>query len=176
MRNKKLRDLAGFVIDSIAYTHNWGGDMCISLERINPNLPSLLKTNWGSCVDNFGGTPGRKNSIFTKTSFSKTSLKITPNPFSPDGDGRDEVTMINYRLSVKTAVLNLKIYDATGRLIRFLLNNHASGSEGSIPWNGLDDHGQRARIGIYVVYLEAINAVQGVLEKSKATVVLAGRL
>jgi hypothetical protein len=82
---------------------------------------------------------------------------------------------IQYQLPLTTATMNIKIYDATGRLIRFLRNNHPSGSFGSAIWDGLDDHGMRARIGIYIIYLEAINALKGVLEKARTTVVLVAR-
>ena len=106
----------------------------------------------------------------------KSTMTIAPNPFSPDGDGCEDVAMVNYKLPVTTAEITIKVYDIVGRLVRCLANNQMSGSEGAIPWDGRDDYDQKARIGVYIVYLEAINELSGVLLQDKSTVVVAGQL
>ncbi|MFQ5675803.1 MAG: hypothetical protein ACE5G1_07910, partial [bacterium] len=171
-----LYDLAGTVIDRVDYRSDWGGDLGVSLEKINPGLASSDKTNWSSSVAPAGGTPGETNSIFTQTLPSAADIKIEPNPFSPNNDGIDDFTIVRYELPLTTATINVKIFDLRGRLIRFLANNRAPGATGSIVWDGNDDYGQRARMGIYIVFLQAINAGAGVLKTEKKTVVLAGSL
>ena len=57
-----------------------------------------------------------------------------------------------------------------------LRNNRPSGAEGSVIWDGKNDDGHVARIGIYIVYLEALNASKGVIVSHKETVVLAAKL
>ncbi|MDZ7391503.1 MAG: lamin tail domain-containing protein [candidate division KSB1 bacterium] len=169
-------DPQGTVIDSVAYDQSWGGGSGVSLERINPNLPSAQKSNWSSCVDKSGATPGRANSILTVVVPARTTLSVSPSPFSPDGDGRDDFAVISFSLPMTTAAVNIKIYDVTGRLVRFLASNQPTGATNAIVWDGRDDRGQQARIGVYVVYLEALNASAGVVETARTTVVLAGRL
>lgn len=172
----RLFDVLGHVIDEVNYSSSWGGARGISLEKINPALSANDSSNWSSSVAAAGGTPGLQNSIHARSLPSETELVIEPNPFSPDGDGRDDVALITYRLPVTTSRVNVKIYDLRGRHVRFLANNQPSGSENSIIWDGRDDAGRLARMGIYVVFLQALNASAGVLMSDKGTVVLAGKL
>ena len=73
-------------------------------------------------------------------------------------------------------MLSIRIYDVRGRLIRRLVNNEPGSSREDIAWDGRDDEHQKARIGMYIVLLEALNAGGGMLESAKGVVVLAGRL
>ena len=41
--------------------------------------------------------------------------------------------------------------------MRSLANGELSGAQGEIIWDGLDDTRQRARIGPYVVFVEAVD-------------------
>ena len=171
-----LYDPSGAEIDRVAYAGDWGGDLGISLERISFSVNSTEPSNWSSCVSTAGGTPGAMNSIYTESLPGEASLSFSPDPFSPDGDGFEDFTIIQLRLPMTTASINLKIYDVLGRLVRFLCNNEPSGSERSIVWDGMADDGRKCRMGIYVVYLEAFDSSRGILEATKKTVVLAGRL
>ncbi len=171
-----LYELTGAQMDRVDYRSSWGGGNGIALEKINPHFASNDSLNWSSSVVLEGGTPGKRNSIFAESLPPETTLQIAPNPFSPDEDGRDDFAIISYQLPLNTAVVNLKIYDLRGRLIRFLANNQPSGSQSSMVWNGRDDNGQRARMGIYIVFLQALNAQSGQLKTEKETVVLAEKL
>lgn len=171
-----LYDPSDVIMDRVDYNKDWGGDSGISLEKINPVLASNDSTNWSSSVSIPGGTPGEKNSIFTQTLPAEAGLSIAPNPFSPDNDGEKDFTIISYEVPITTASVNIKIYDLRGRLVRFLANNQASGSTNSIVWDGHDDTGRLSRIGIYVVFLQALNAEAGLLSIQKKTVVLAANL
>jgi len=44
-----------------------------------------------------------------------------------------------------------------------LSNSLASGSSGSVIFDGKDDSGDALRIGIYIIFLEAINERAGVV-------------
>ncbi|MCG8605703.1 lamin tail domain-containing protein [bacterium] len=171
-----LYDLTDLIVDRVDYSQNWGGERGISLERINPDLASNDSSNWSSSVAFEGGTPGQPNSIFTEVLPSSAALTIKPNPFSPDGDGQDDFTAISYQIPLTTAVVNLKIYDMRGRLIRFLANVQPTGSQSTVIWDGKNDEDRPARMGIYIVFLQALNAQAGVLKTAKKTVVLAGKL
>ena len=101
---------------------------------------------------------------------------VSPNPFSPDGDGVDDAAVISYSLPMVVAYVNLTIYDVRGRCIRTLLGASYSASNNHVIWDGLDNFGKRARIGIYVVFLEGLNGSMDRLIQKRTAVVLAGRL
>ena len=52
-----------------------------------------------------------------------------------------------------------------------LANSRASGSSGSVIFDGRDDSGEALRIGIYIIFLESINKGSGVVENMKTVVV-----
>jgi len=176
-----LKDLRGYVIDSVYYSDNWHNKNFIStkgrsLERINPFLSSINRYNWNTCVDLKGATPGAKNSIYVINTKTNSSISINPNPFSPDNDGFEDCTIINYLLKIPVSQVNIKIYDSRGRLVRVLANNMASGSTGSVIFDGLGNDGLALRMGIYIIFLEALNSSTGQNEILKTTVVVARKL
>jgi hypothetical protein len=176
-----LKDVKGNVIDSVWYSDKWhndnfGSTKNISLERINPNLGANDPSNWSSSADPIGATPGNQNSIYTVNLNQESNLSVSPNPFSPDNDGFEDFTIINYKLTQATSQVRIKIYDSKGRLVRTLTSNQASGSSGSVIFDGLGDDGDALRIGIYIIFLEAINEGTGVVETMKTVVVVARKL
>ena len=114
--------------------------------------------------------------MYAATLPAHSKLSISPNPFSPDGDGREDFTIVQYELPLTVSTIRARIYDSVGRHVRSLANNEASGARGSIVWDGLDDARRKARMGIYILLLEAIDDRGGVMETAKAVVVLAAKL
>jgi hypothetical protein len=176
-----LRDLRGNVIDSVYYADDWNNKNFNitkgrSLERINPYLGSNDRYNWNTCVDSKGATPGARNSLYTINTKINSSISVYPNPFSPDNDGFEDCTIINYSLEIPISQVNIKIYDSRGRLVRILANNIASGSIGSVIFDGRGDDGLALRMGIYIIFLEALNSATGQDEAIKSTVVIARKL
>jgi hypothetical protein len=163
-------------VDSVLYAGKWGGGGGVSLERINPFLGSNDPLNWSWSVHSSGATPGERNSLFTAVVPVRTVLSANPNPFSPDGDGRQEVTIISYRLPATAALLRLYLFDIRGRRIRTLADGLRCASQGELIWDGKNDEGLSSKMGIYIIYLEALDDRRGMVCRSKATVVLAGRL
>lgn len=176
-----LKDIFGKTNDSVNYAPEWHNSDIESykgrsLERISPLLNSNDSRNWSTSVEKIGGTPLRQNSIYLKKKESQTKLDISPNPFSPDQDGFEDNTIINYQLPIETAQIRVRIFDSVGRLVRVLADNEPSSSAGSIVLDGLDDNHQPLKIGIYIVLLEAINQQNGVIETIKRPVVIAKKL
>jgi hypothetical protein len=176
-----LKDVRGNIIDSVFYSDKWNNKNIASttnksLEKINPNLNGNDPLNWSTCVNSIGGTPGSQNSIFAENLNLSAIVSVNPNPFSPDNDGFEDFTIINYNLSQATAQVRIKIFDSKGRLVRTLLNNQASGSNGSVIFDGLDDDNNALRMGIYIIFLEALNDNSGIVETIKSTVVVARKL
>lgn len=176
-----LKDGKGNSIDSVFYQDKWNNNNLAvtkgrSLERINPNLNSNDPANWSTAVNSLGGTPGFKNSIFAENLNLQSNVSVSPNPFSPDNDGFEDFTIINYNLTQPVAQVRIKIFDSKGRLVRTLVNNQASGSNGSVIFDGLEDEGEALRIGIYIIFLEALNDNSGIVEILKTVVVVARKL
>lgn len=176
-----LTDHSGRIIDSVSFLPSWHNTGVPdrtgrSLEKIHPLLPAADGRNWSTCALPEGGTPGRQNSIYTAARLSASRLSFTPNPFSPDGDGHEDFAVVQYELPFQVGVVSIKIYDVKGRLIRRLVNNEPTGSVGRVVWDGRDDERQKARIGMYIVLLEAIGEGGDVVHASKGVVVLAARL
>jgi hypothetical protein len=177
----KILDATNNLIDSVYYNPKWhNGNIPdpkgYSLEKINPLLGSNDKSNWNSCTAPLGGTPGTKNSIFTQNQIPTSNLSVSPNPFSPDGDGFEDFTIIKYNIKSRIAQLRVKVFDVKGRLVRTLVNNQLSGNEGQIIFDGKNDDGEKLRIGIYILFLEAIDDRGGTVEQIKSTVVVATKL
>ena len=164
-----LRDPTDSTVDSVSYRGYWAEINGASLERIQPGLDGNVASSWSSCVLRSRGTPGEANSVFVQELPASTHLAVNPNPF-------DNQTTIAYQLPVTTATVNLWIYDRDGRRVRKLLNAAPSGSAHTSVWDGRDDNGTRLRMGIYIIYLEALNAAEGTVFQVKKPVVLARKL
>jgi hypothetical protein len=166
-------------IERLRYSRQWleGEDYKLpSLERINPILYENKAENWGPCVNSTGATPGEKNSIFSELEKGTSELTASPNPFSPDLDGYDDVTIITGQIPETSARIKAEIYDVRGRLIRTLKDNGFNGRRVNLVWNGRDNSGRMARIGIYIIYFQALNDRLGIVREMKTTVVLAQKL
>lgn len=176
-----LKDVRSSVIDSVVYSSKWCNKNINvtknrSLERINPGLNANYPDNWNTCVDTKGATPGKQNSIYADNKDKSSNISVSPNPFSPDNDGFEDFSIINYSLTHPTSQIRIKIFDNRGRLVRTLANNQPSSSHGSIIFNGLGDDGQPLRMGIYIIFLESINENFGSAEILKTIVVIARKL
>jgi len=176
-----LRDARGKTIDSVSYSSSWHHPDFTdakgrSLERVNPEIGSNDRRNWSTSPAASGGTPGKSNGIYTTSLPSNASISIHPNPFSPDGDGFEDFCIIRFNLPLTTSLIRISIFDIRGRLLRTLANGELSGPQGEVVWDGLDNLKQRVRIGPYVVFVESIDGLGGVLATAKAVAVVATKL
>ncbi len=146
----------------------------VSLERIDFNRPSNDKTNWNSASSQVGfATPGYRNSQYMSTDAASV-FSVSPETFSPDNDGYNDVININYSLNESGKYANITIYDAKGRFVKYLVKNELLGTTGTFSWNGITEQNEKAPIGIYVIYAE-ITDLAGKLTKHKIACVLAGK-
>ncbi len=163
-----IRDPRGVTIDSLSYDGERGVDG-ISLERIDPDGGSLDPFNWFPSASDDGSTPGEDNSVFAESLPSEVDIEVSPNPFVA-------TTTISYTIPSSATQVSLWIYDSQGRRVRKVLNARPSGSSRSVVWDGRDADGVRLKMGIYVIYLEAIDALRGVVHRGKKAVALASKL
>lgn len=171
----------GNVVDEVNYNKKWHFKLIdnedgVSLERIDPNGPSQEPTNWHSAASTAGyGTPTYKNSQFKLLNAITATIEVVPKVFSPDNDGRDDITTVQYEVTEPGYIANIIIFDAAGRPIRNLVRNANLGLNGYWNWDGLDDKGNKLPVGSYIVFTEIFN-LQGKKEKFKNVVVLARKL
>lgn len=145
----------------------------VSLERIDYNRLSNDKTNWHSAAEDVGyATPGYENSQYQKAEITD-EITISPETFSPDNDGIDDVVNISYKFAEAGYVANIVIYDSKGRLTKNLLLNELLGTSGTFSWDGINENNEKSAIGIYIIYVEAFN-LKGEVKKFKKTCVLGG--
>ena len=168
-----LFDPAGIVNDSISFSDDWGGGNGRSLEKLNPQLDSPDIDNWGTCTSLEKISPGADNSILVETLPEAGNILLDPNPFSPDGDSFDDEVRISYSLPFAQAYLTMLIFDSMGREVRTLARNLVTGAEGTLTWDGRFDDGNRARIGIYIIKVEAVDKSTGQSVEWVKTAVLA---
>jgi hypothetical protein len=148
----------------------------VSLERIDFNRSTQDRTNWHSAAEAVGfATPGYKNSQYNDAVTADNAIEITPEVFSPDEDGVNDVVSINYHFDTPGYVANITIYDSKGRLVKYLVRNELLGINGTFSWDGINEEREKARIGIYIVFTEVFD-LSGKVKHYKNTFVLAGKL
>ena len=172
--NKSLR-----VIDEVHYNSKQHADFLnsgsgVSLERINPDSNSLNPDNWHTAAQTEGfGTPGRQNSQYIlSTETLPPEVSISPEVFSPDNNGFDDVLSISYRFDTPSLMGEVIIFDSSGRKIRHLVRQQILSAEGTFFWDGSDDRGRKSVTGIYIIYFQAYNS-NGVRKIFKIPCVLA---
>ena len=168
-----LFDPAGTVNDSISFSDDWGGGDGRSLEKLNPQLDSPDPDNWGTCTAVEKMSPGSDNSILVETLPEAGNILLDPNPFSPDGDSFEDELRISYSLPFAQAYLTMQIFDSIGREVRTLAKNLVTGATGILAWDGRFDNGNRARIGIYIIKVDAVDQSTGQSVEWVKTAVLA---
>ena len=146
----------------------------VSLERVifnsvNSNLA------WHSAGENVGwGTPGNSNSQYKLSEISDVNFHAVNEVFSPDNDGFEDVAIFSYKLDQIGMVGNAFVYDNRGRLIKSILTNELLNSEGKFTWDGINQYGQKAAIGIYLIYFECFS-INGEVLNFKCTTTLKSR-
>jgi hypothetical protein len=175
-----LMNFQGLLLDELVYSEKWHFPLItnaegVSLERIDPLDSTQKSSNWHSAATSAGyGTPTYRNSQYKAAEELFAAFEVHPRIFSPDNDGRDDITSISYRFKESGYVANLTIFDDHGRRIRALVRNGLTGITGSWNWDGLGESGQNLRSGIYIILAEVFN-LNGRKHQFKLPVVVAGK-
>jgi len=182
-----LHSVAGVTVDAVTYDPDWNTPSLrdasgVSLERRDPAVASNEPTNWGASPDPSGGTPGRANALTLNPNDpnlpQSAGLTAEPSPFSPDGDGTDDVTFLRYRLNGTnvSGTIRVRIFNLNGRLVRTLSAAQVAGPTGMLEWDGFDDEGRGLALGPYIVLLDAVNENGGTTQTLRKVVTLARQL
>ncbi len=145
----------------------------VALERVSADGETNDPNNWHSAAESVGfGTPGYRNSQSASMNPDSISgeIDIDPEIFSPDNDGYQDILHIKYKLETSGNTMTITIFNASGQLVRRLVNNEYVGTDGVVSWNGLKDDGTKAPVGIYVFYIKVFDQSGKVMRFKKAAV------
>jgi hypothetical protein len=174
----RIRD--GKIIDKVHYVPGMYSEILtgtdgISLERLNPSLRSDDPGNWHSASESCGfATPGYRNSEYLPVESGPDPVTISPAVFSPDGDGRDDLLLIQFTLDEAGYQVSITIFDQAGMQVRDLARNRLLSTQDALTWNGCDDRNLRASPGIYLLFIELVKP-EGKIRHIKKIAVLGGR-
>ncbi|MBC5992830.1 lamin tail domain-containing protein [Pontibacter cellulosilyticus] len=165
--------------DRFSYTDDMHFDLLddkngVSLERIRLQGQSIA-SNFHSAATTVFATPGYRNSQSQAEVQAQQLFKIEPKVFSPDGDGFEDFTTINYSIDNAGLVANITVFDAQGREVRKLVRNELMATNGFFRWDGLRQDGSKANIGTYILYIEMFG-LNGEKSEFKERVVVGGRM
>lgn len=169
---------SGILIDEVCYREDMHHPSLnftdgVALEKIHFDALGNNKNNWQSATKNVGfGTPTYQNSQFSDAETSIEKIIISPEVFSPDQDGVDDLISISLNFQEGGNSINIFIFNSAGQQIRYLVKNELSGMNAIYFWNGLNEENRQVAAGIYIIYVEIFN-LNGGSEQIKKTVVLA---
>ncbi len=100
-------------------------------------------------------------------------LTVSPNPFTPNGDGQNDVVSIYFKVFqvIGTAPITVDICDLSGARLRTISSQQEGCGEFRDIWDGLDAEGKLVPPGIYLVRIR-VEGDQERFEETKTAVVL----
>jgi len=172
-----LSDEKGGMLDLFSYHEDMHYPLLnivegVALERLHPDRPAYDPTNWHSSQQAGFGTPGYKNSQYLEHPEGNWGVSISPRVCIPGNNDRNNHIGINYRFGQAGYLANIMVLNASGMLIRTLVNNELLGTEGCYSWNGICDNNSKAGAGLYIVLLE-LTDVSGKIQRYKQTAIIA---
>ncbi|NQV16046.1 hypothetical protein HQ531_11360 [bacterium] len=102
------------------------------------------------CIDESAATPGCENSLHLLELATRLTIDLSPNPFTPNGDGQSDELRINFELPVEQGLLSIMIFDMAGRKIAEPCQAKPVSHRGSLIWNGEAGYGGIAVTGLYI--------------------------
>ncbi len=130
----------------------------VSLERISYDRATNDKTNWHSAAQDIGfATPGLQNSQYNESTGEQTVLSLSPDVFTPNNDGKDDVLNISYQLPAAGYIGNIVVYDDKGRMIKYVMRNELLSAGGTVSWDGTTENNTKALMGMYIIRFTAFN-------------------
>lgn len=147
----------------------------VSLERSGFDRATNEPGNFCSAAGSVGyATPGYRNSQFREDLTSAELLSLASKSFSPDNDRFEDQLLIHYSSPEPGLLANITAYSNTGILTKRISRNLTLGTEGDICWDGMDENGKLAPVGIYIIFIE-LTDLNGKTQRFRKACVLASR-
>ena len=172
------------IYDEVRYDVKWHHPLIrntqgVSLEKINPALPSQSPESWHSAASEMHyGTPGYRNSQYREPATETNTEKwvwTEPEVFTPDNDGTDDICFIRYKIDAAGFTANVTVFNSVGVKVKQIASNTLLATDGFLTWDGKTDRGLNVNPGIYVLYFEMININSGVKKTEKLPLVVSFR-
>ena len=121
---------------------------------------------------------GDRNTLNVVTSVAQkindviTRVEVTPNPFTPNGDGINDALEISYDVLrvVEPVPVSAEIFDLSGRLVRRLTTPRKVGAFIE-RWDGRNEGDELVPPGMYIVKLSADTDTEGFISTSLVALV-----
>lgn len=144
----------------------------VSLERISTEINS--SNNWHSAAEQVGfSTPTLPNSQAHLLIAPQQTITLSPEIISPNNDGIDDILSLQLQFKESGYRGRLLIFNAEGFPIKTVVNNALFGTENTFFWDGISDRHEQAKVGRYVIWLEATHPKHPPIVE-KRTVVVGG--
>jgi uncharacterized repeat protein (TIGR01451 family) len=114
-------------------------------------LPASDIARWG-CPTGGGGNPAGFAEMPIPLKRPRLALAALPNP----ARGSQTLQLV----LPQSADVDMRLYDAAGRLVRVLANGRYLAGLHAIPWDGTDEHGEPVRVGMYLLRVESEGTVR----------------
>jgi len=85
---------------------------------------------------------------------SLEKLSFFPDPFSPNGDGRNDNTKLSFSAGSEPVDVSCRIYDLKGRLIKTIYEQQGVMGNQIASWDGTDENNKICPVGIYLFQLK----------------------
>ncbi len=165
-------------IDRVEYSSSmhllfFSGDEGVSLEKVNPSLPSGFASNWHSASGSCNwATPGAANSVSDSLAGNTGGVTLSGERVTPDGDGIEDVISVNVFPGGDENVISVKVYDNSGKLIKVLCDRLYAAKGASIIWDGTNGNMERVQRGLYLIMVMSYNSGGEVRRWKKVCAVL----
>ena len=98
-------------------------------------------------MEYFGKAPTHPPTGADESVFASRLGHARPNPFNPS-------TTVEYSVAAESHV-TIRVFDASGRVVRTLVDGMREAGPHTAAWNGTTDSGQSAASGVYFIRMEA---------------------
>lgn len=142
--------------ERVCWRSEWfGGWTSQGLERVSLSNSGMDAVSWVLAPS---PTPGQPNGAIFWRAGAQPLLDAGPLPFTPNGDGRDDVLSIVTQLPAGYSA-SISIYGFSGKKIRdFSVSLYGGLSARQLFWDGKEDNGSPAPAGPFFVIMEAASA------------------
>ncbi|MBK3517345.1 lamin tail domain-containing protein [Carboxylicivirga marina] len=171
----------GIMLDKFDYSEKMHFELLknkegISLERLSFDHPTNEANNWHSAASTAGfATPAYANSQnLSETKATKDFVSISPEVFTPNGDGIDDQLYIHFNSKEAGAMVTIRIFNSKGHEVRYLVNNQSLADTGYFMWNGLSEEHTTLAPGIYVTYIQCVYPSGKTMEEKVSCVISIG--
>ncbi|MFM7176581.1 MAG: gliding motility-associated C-terminal domain-containing protein, partial [Bacteroidota bacterium] len=119
-----------------------------------------------------GASPGLLNTQYQNQQPVESLTSLSPEIFSPDMDGHDDLVNFQLKNDSPGTVFNVAILNQNGNLVYENRRNRLAGVTDFFSWDGINYKGELADPGIYVALFEIFN-LAGEVKNEKLVFVLA---